>query len=164
MVRCRAETRSSEQARSAIGTSRGGLAQGSKHICIHTPHFLASVFVLEKQTHAKRPQSTACCPHLRPEAQWVVCEHTVGVVAVGVPSLASVEADPVIDNTSFSKSTVGSGFYYGITNPALCHPARSAHVETCTRQKTRHGRDTSILGRKNCSSSSKALCWSMTWL
>lgn len=56
---------------------------------------------------------------------------TVRVVAVGIPSLAPVEANPVVDDAGSSKAAVGSSFHYGITDPALCHPASSTHVETC---------------------------------
>lgn len=68
---------------------------------------------------------------------------TVGVVAVGVPPLAPVEANSIIHNSSLAKATVGSSFHYGIANPALCHPASSTHVETCSRGKMRCGSDQS---------------------
>lgn len=85
---------------------------------------------------------------LDPKSNGLFFKHTVRVVAVGIPSLASVEANPIINNTSFSKTTVGSSFYYGITNSALCHPASSTYMETCNREKMRHRCYKSILGKK----------------
>lgn len=69
----------------------------------------------------------------RRTALWLLL--TVGVVAVGVPPLAPVEANSIINNSSLAKATVGSCFYYGIPNSALGHPASSTHVETCSRGK-----------------------------
>lgn len=76
---------------------------------------------------------------------------TVGVVAVGVPPLASVEANPVVNDTGFSKAAVGSSFDDGVADPALRHPASSAHVETCHGEKTSRGCVKSVLGKKLCS-------------
>lgn len=85
---------------------------------------------------------------LRPEEQGAVSKLTVWVVAVGIPSLTSVEANPIVHNPSSSKTTVGSSFYYGVTNSALGHPASSTHMETCIREEKWHQWDKSIPGKK----------------
>lgn len=55
----------------------------------------------------------------------------MGVVAIDIPSLTSVEANPIVNNAGLSKATAGSSFHYGITDSALSHPTSSTHMETC---------------------------------
>lgn len=147
MPECSAELLSSEQAKPAAGDSRGAWCQvpnepGSvcpfwgQHI-IGTKASSFRAFTLPHSTHSPRHGE-----------QGAVSKRTVWVVAVGIPSLTSVEANPIVHNPSSSKTTVGSSFYYGVTNSALGHPASSTHMETCIREEKWHQWDRSIPGKK----------------
>ncbi|TEA37957.1 hypothetical protein DBR06_SOUSAS30910011, partial [Sousa chinensis] len=65
----------------------------------------------------------------------ILISRSHSIETISIPSFTSVQTDSIINNTSFSKSTVGPWLHNGVSNSALGHPPSSTDVKSCKRME-----------------------------